>query len=78
MKINTENWECKPNMCHHNTAELWRHDNSYTPIRGWLYFDLPELDCVKFLSHSVVRLPNGEFVDITPKQKIISKDYPFL
>ena len=65
-------------MCHHNATELWRHDNSYTPIRGWLYFDLPGLDYVKFVSHSAVKMPDGKLVDITPKQNTIFQDYPFL
>ncbi|MEY8210911.1 MAG: hypothetical protein RPT00_01510, partial [Gammaproteobacteria bacterium] len=55
----------------------WCENNpAYTPVRGWLYFDLPGLPQVKFVSHSVVRAPDNELYDITPSNA--SKDYPFV
>ncbi|MDH5231121.1 MAG: hypothetical protein OEY38_13735 [Gammaproteobacteria bacterium] len=74
--INIGGLVAAPNMCHHNVSELHLQDNDYIPVRGWLYFDLPGLDFVKFVAHSAIRKPNGKIVDITPSNA--SKDYPFL
>lgn len=69
-------WQPEPNMCHHNVS-IWCENNpEYSPVRGWLYFDLPALGYVKFVSHSVVLTPNGELFDITPSNA--SQDYPFV
>lgn len=78
VEIDAENWEAQPNMCHHNASALHLQDARYTPVRGWLYFDLPGLGYVKFVSHSAVRTPDGEIVDITPKPSAATQDYPFL
>lgn len=68
--------KAKPKMCHHNVSELHLFDNSYKPVRGWLYFDLPGLDFVKFVSHSVIKTPNGKLIDITPTDT--PREYPFI
>lgn len=78
VEIGIVDWEAQPNMCHHNVTVLYLHDNSYTPVRGWLYFALPGLGYVKFVSHSAVKTPEGEIVEITPKATAASQDYPFL
>jgi len=75
VEIDAGDWKAQPNMCHHNTSALYLHDNRYTPVRGWLYFDLPGLDYVKFVSHSAVSTPDGEVVDITPSACSVSQEY---
>jgi len=69
-------WEPQPNMCHHNVSTWCRHMSEYKAVRGWLYFDLPGLNYVKFLAHSAVQTPDGELLDITPSDA--SRDYPFI
>ena len=75
-KIDFGEWVAKPKMCHHNVSKLHLFNNSYIPIRGWLYFDLPGLNYVKFVAHSAIRTPDGEVVDITPSDSL--RSYPFL
>lgn len=74
--IEEERWKPQLNMCHHNVTNLCLLANEYTPVRGWLYFDLPGLDYVKFVAHSAVKTPEGDVFDITPA--IASQGYPFL
>lgn len=70
-------WQPEENECHANASQIHLHDSSYTPVRGWLYFDFGGLlDRVQFLAHSAVRTPEGELWDITPSQA--SQEYPFL
>jgi hypothetical protein len=69
-------WEPQPNMCHHNVTIWCDHKPDYKVVRGWLYFDLPGLNYVKFVAHSAVRTPGGELFDITPSNA--SQDYPFI
>lgn len=78
VEIDAGDWKAQQNMCHHNASALHLHDDRYTPIRGWLYVDLPGLPYVKFVSHSAVKSPAGEIVDITPKPSAATQDYPFL
>lgn len=78
VEMELDGWRPSPNMCHHNASELYLKDNSYIPVRGWLFFDIKALNLVKFVSHSAVKLPNGEIVDITPKPSQASQDYPFI
>lgn len=69
-------WQPKHNMCHHNATDWCELKPEFTPVRGWLYFDLPGLPHVKFVAHSIVRTPGGDLVDITPSDA--TQDYPFL
>lgn len=69
-------WTPQANMCHHNVSWFCENSPGYTPIRGWLYFDLSGLAVAKFLSHSVVCAPDGELFDITPWEA--TQHYPFL
>lgn len=78
VEIDVADWKAQQNMCHHNASMLHLIDNRYIPVRGWLYFDLPGLDYVKFVSHSAVKTPEGDIVDITPKAAWVTQDYPFL
>ena len=76
-RIEGGDWQPEPNKCHHNVTEWCQHNQGYTPVRGWLYFDLAGLtNYVKFVAHSAVRTPEGELSDITPSNA--SKDYPFI
>ncbi len=74
--ISGGDWQPKVRMCHHNVTTWCNHKSEYTPVRGWLYFDLSELNCIRFVAHSAVLTPQGELYDITPKNA--SQDYPFL
>jgi len=69
-------WQPRQNMCHHNATEWCELKPEFTPVRGWLYFDLPGLPNVRFVAHSVIRTPSGELSDITPHNA--TQDYPFL
>ncbi len=73
--IENGDWEPQPNYCHHNVSLWCQLRPEYIPVRGWLYFDLPGLNFVKFVAHSAVKAPDGEFYDITPSE---TKDYPFI
>lgn len=70
------NWEPQANDCHRNVSTWCEHNEQYEPIRGWLYFDLPGANCVKFVAHSAVLTPEKELRDITPSNA--SQDYPFI
>jgi hypothetical protein len=70
-------WLPRPNECHRNVTEVCEHDESYSPVRGWLYFDFGGLLAgVKFVAHSALRSPNGILYDITPARA--SQQYPFI
>ena len=74
--IENGDWEPQFNLCHHNVS-LWCELNTeYYPVRGWLYFDLPGINYVKFVAHSAVKAPDGALYDITPTNA--SQDYPFI
>ena len=60
------------NMCHHNVSTWCVNDLSFTPVRGWFYFDRLN----KLVAHSVVLTPEGELFDITPSNA--PREYPFL
>ncbi len=75
-EVSIREWKPVENMCHHNVSIWCANNPSYTPVRGWLYFNLPGFPHVKFVSHSVVRAPDKELYDITPSNA--SKDYPFV
>jgi hypothetical protein len=48
-------WRPEASDCHANVTELCAHDPTYSPVRGWLYFDFGGyLDRVQFLAHSAV------------------------
>lgn len=69
-------WSPEENQCHQNVT-IWCAQNSqFTPVRGWLYFEMEGSDCALFLAHSVVREPSGVLADITPSNA--SQDYPFI
>lgn len=69
-------WEPEANMCHHNVSIWCEHNNEFKPLRGWLYFDLPGLNYVKFVAHSAVLTPEQEMFDITPSNA--NKEYRFI
>lgn len=75
-KIKGGDWQPQPNECHHNVTIWCEHNLGFKPARGWLYFDLPGSNFVKFVAHSVVIGPNGEIRDFTPSNA--SQDYPFI
>lgn len=76
LEVHMGDWSPQENMCHHNVTKFCDSNPDYIPVRGWLYFDLPGLNVAKFLSHSVVRAPNGTLYDITPSNA--TARYPFL
>lgn len=70
------NWQPKPKMCHHNVTEYCIFKPKYKPVRGWLVFNFSQLGFYKFVSHSVLKSPEGEVFDITPTT--VLETYPFL
>lgn len=76
ISVHVDDWMPQPNMCHYNVSYFCEHNAGHTPVRGWLYFELPGLTVAKFLSHSVVRAPDGVLYDITPWEA--TQHYPFL
>lgn len=70
------NWQPQPNMCHHNVTEYCELDSRFSPVRGWLFFDLPNESYYKFVAHSVLKFPDGSIMDITPSNA--GAEYPFL
>jgi hypothetical protein len=71
-EVSIGDWVPECNMCHHNVSQWCVNDPSFTPVRGWLYFDRLN----KFVAHSVVLTPEGELFDITPSNA--PREYPFL
>jgi hypothetical protein len=57
---------------------MWvKHNPECVAVRGFLFFDLARvMPFVWFNAHSVVRLPDGKLVDITPSKA--STQYPFI
>lgn len=77
VEVNLDGWRPKENECHRNASEIHLRNPSYTPVRGWLYFDFGGLlDRVQILAHSAVRTPDGELCDVTPSHT--SRFYPFI
>ena len=66
-----EEWLPTENDCHGNVAKLCAMDSSLVPVRGWLYYELTDLNQVLFVAHSVVRSDGGGFYDITPPNTIV-------
>src|SRR5271163_4814617 len=77
-KLTVGGWSPLPNACHNNVSRIVATDQNWRPIRGWLYFDFGGyMPYVKFLSHSVIEMPEGVLVDITPQQRL-QDDHPFI
>ena len=75
--VSVDDWSPKPHDCHGNVTNFCAHDESYSALRGWLYFGFDgALDEVKFVAHSAVRAPDGLLYDITPS--LASQQYPFI
>jgi hypothetical protein len=71
-------WLPLENDCHANVNTFVHHHPEYRAVRGWLYFDLMNMmPWVMFNPHSVIEMPNGKLVDITPAPKA-SQRYPFI
>ena len=75
-EIEGGDWQPEPNMCHQNVTTWCELKPDFKIARGWLYFDLPGLNYVKFVAHSAVIDPSGELCDLTPSNA--SQDYPFI
>lgn len=74
--LSVGDWKPARNMCHYNVNYFCECNPDYAVVRGWLYFELPGLPFAKFLSHSVVRAPDGTLCDITPWEA--TQDYAFM
>lgn len=72
-------WQPAVNRCHENTEEWCVAHPDHRIVRGWLYFSLPGMTYCRFVSHSVVRRPDGTLIDITPTGLLTqAAPYPFL
>jgi len=54
------------NDCHANATKFCRLNKNYTPLSGWLLYDLTSLRRMRFIAHSVVRHSSGQLYDVTP------------
>jgi hypothetical protein len=77
--VGTDSWRPVEHDCHGN-AETWCEDHpEYLVVRGWICVPLTGLAYSRFLSHSVVRQPDGALVDITPRGLMLeAAPYRFL
>ncbi len=80
-RVDTSNdvWRPAVNGCHDNCEAWCGQHPDHQLVRGWLYFSLPGMAYCRFLSHSVVRRPDGSLIDITPTGQLLqAAPYPFL
>lgn len=74
-----EGWQPQINRCHENSVEWCAAHADHQVVRGWLYFSLPGMAYCRFVSHSVVRRPDGTLIDITPTGPLRqAAPYPFI
>ncbi|WP_420210618.1 hypothetical protein ACN8ZM_04255 [Burkholderia aenigmatica] len=79
VEVADEGWRPGVNRCHENVEEWCILHPDHQIVRGWLFFSLPGLAYCQFVSHSVVRRPDGTLIDITPTGPLANADpYPFL
>lgn len=71
-----DGWEPKPQFCHDNVARFVAENSEYTAVHGWYVSDLAEQ--FSFLAHSIVRGPDGVYVNITHPPNQIPWKYKFL
>lgn len=77
--VGDEAWRPAVNACHDNCEAWCEQRPDHELVRGWLYFSLPGLAYCRFVSHSVVRRPDGTVIDITPTGLLLqAAPYPFL
>ena len=70
-------WSPEKHTCHYNADTWCNRETESSPVRGYLYFDLPGLmPYVRFILHSVIRDKSGKLWDITPSQA--NQQYPFI
>lgn len=65
-----DDWSPAPNGCYDN-IDIWvRRCPEYKVLRGWAIFDLRRNPLcephIQFVGHSVVEMPDGTLMDITP------------
>jgi hypothetical protein len=77
--VGDETWQPAVNLCHENVQQWCGLHPDHEIVRGWLYFALPGLAYCRFVSHSVIRQPDGMLIDITPTGPLAQADpYPFV
>jgi hypothetical protein len=79
VNVSTDDWQPVVKECHEN-CEVWceRHPE-YELVRGWFYVPFPTLAYCRFLAHTVVRQPDGQLIDITPRGMMMEPTpYQFL
>ena len=77
--VTEDGWQPVLKECHEN-CEAWceRHPE-YELVRGWIYVPLSTLAYCRFLAHTVVRRPDGQLIDITPRGILLEPTpYQFL
>lgn len=65
--VGTDAWRPVERDCHGNSETWCEHHPEYEVVRGWICLPLPGMAYSRFLSHSIVRRPDGTLVDITPR-----------
>ncbi|MNV70006.1 hypothetical protein D3C71_1629440 [compost metagenome] len=73
--LSLPDWTPQARLCHDN-CDIWvsRNEN-WRRVRGVLIFDTRQFGFIRFVAHSVVANPDGDFIDITPCD---ATGYPFL
>ena len=77
--VGNADWRPAMKDCHGN-CEVWceRHPE-YEVVRGWIYVPLPTMSYCRFLAHTIVRQPDGQLIDITPRGAMLEPTpYRFL
>jgi hypothetical protein len=60
-EVRARDWTPQSNRCHENVTIWCESNDGYLPVRGWLFFDRPGLQHARFVAHSAVRAPDGQF-----------------
>jgi hypothetical protein len=79
--IEAAGWKPAPGECHRNVDRIVAHCRQFSPVRGWLIFDMDTgsgglVSVVRFAAHSVVQTDDEQLVDITPSPG--AGRYPFI
>ncbi|WP_124649041.1 hypothetical protein [Burkholderia stagnalis] len=79
VEVSGAGWRPAVQDCHGNCETWCGLHPEYRLVRGWIFIPLPGLAYSRFLPHSIVRQPDGQLVDITPRGHLLgSTPYRFL
>jgi hypothetical protein len=65
-----DDWRPQMGQCHDNISTAIRLlGPDHTSVRGWLLMEYPGFDHIRLVAHSILRAPDGQLVDITPRRE---------